>query len=121
MEALWTTPSPDPLKSEIPNSAETQGSKTHMSVAGGIANWLSLSEEKTGSVSPEILNCVSPEILNCLSLWTYWCYFGKYLARKLHLLLPPCSKKRHLQKFSKQINETTYISLKGLGHLNTKE
>lgn len=33
----------------------------------------------------------------------------------------PMLQKRHLQNFSKHVNEKTYISLKGLGHLNTKE
>lgn len=83
-KARWTASSPDTLEWERPNSAGTQGSKH---------TCLLLVALQMGSASQKRNCSMLPEILNCLSLWTYWFHSGKCIPRKLHLLLPPCSKK----------------------------
>lgn len=110
-KALWTTCSPDRLEWERPTSAETQGSKPTcvLPVASKIGPAFQKRE----------LACVTSatELFVPLALLTpLW----ETHPKEMTPAPSPMLQKRHLQTFSKRRNEATYISLKGLGHLNTK-
>ena len=81
-----------------------------MCVASGIENWPSLSENWQCVTSTTQL-FIPLDLL--IPLW-------EMHPKEITPAPSPMLQKRHLQTFSKRRNEATYISLKGLGHLNTK-